>query len=318
MKVPRPWALPQQPATREQLLSPTITAAMLRTAIKSGALRRVRPAVYLAAEQWPVDPAEQHLVLARAELAVHPGGVMSHESAGVLWRLPSPSRHWHQSLPTITLPRRSGDRSRGGLATYRTATLPSHHVTSDPNGYDVTTVARTAVDLARGEELPQALVVLDAAARLLVAEIVPQPRREHFANSRLVRAARESLDEAAGGRGVAALRKAITLTDPRRESPIESLSAGHFHVAGLPTPEFQYPIRTANGWYYADCYWEAARLIGEADGKEKYRDPEEIIREKGRQQTLDDQDFRFVRWSGNEIWWTPPLVVARVARKLGL
>lgn len=50
----------------------------------------------------------------------------------------------------------------------------------------------------------------------------------------------------------------------------------------------------------------------------KYRDPEESTREKRRQQTLDDQDFRFVRWSGNEIWWTPPLVVARVARKLGL
>ncbi len=318
MKVPRPWALPQQPATREQLLSPTITAAMLRTAIKNGALRRVRPAVYLAAEQWPDDPAQQHLVLARAELTVHPGGVMSHESAGVLWGLPSPARDWHEHVPAITLPRRSGNRSRGGLASYRTAAVPSHHITCDPDGYDVTTVSRTAVDLARGEELPQALVVLDAAARLLVAEIVSQPRREHYANSRLLRAARESLDEAVFGHGAAALRRAIALTDPRRESPIESLSAGHFHVAGLPTPEFQHPIRTANGWYYADCYWEAARLIGEADGKVKYRDPEEITREKRRQQTLDDQDFRFVRWSGNEIWWTPPLVVARVARKLGL
>lgn len=150
--------------------------------------------------------------------------------------LPSPARDWHEHVPAITLPRRSGNRSRGGLASYRTAALPSHHITCDPDGYDVTTVSRTAVDLARGEELPQALVVLDAAARLLVAEIVSQPRREHYANSRLLRAARESLDEAVFGHGAAALRRAIALTDPRRESPIESLSAGHFHVAGLPTP----------------------------------------------------------------------------------
>ncbi|MCW5952950.1 MAG: hypothetical protein KIT69_11905, partial [Propionibacteriaceae bacterium] len=284
----------------------------------AGTLRRVRPAVYLAAERWPDDPAEQHLVLAHAELAAHPGAVISHESAAVVWGLPSPRRDWHEQLPTVSLPRTSGDRSRRGLAIYRTAALPPHHVTTDKSGYDVTTVARTAVDLARGEQLPQALLILDAAARLLVAEIVSKPRREHYANSRLTSTAREALAEAAHGRAVGALRQAVALTDPRRESPIESLSAGHFHLAGIPAPEFQHPIRAATGWYYADCYWEDARLIGEADGRGKYRDPDEIFREKGREQELDDRDLRFVRWTGREIWWTPPVVVARVARKLGL
>ena len=317
MRVPRPWALPQQPATRQQLLSPTVTQAMLRTAVRSGALRRLRPSVYLAAERWPEDPAEQHLVLARAELATHPGATISHESAALVWGLPTPGQDWHEYPPTISLPRRSG-YPRQTLATYRAAQLPPHHITTDSSGYEVTTISRTAVDLARGESLPQSLLLLDAAARLLVEALIAGPRREHYANSRLVLAARESLAEAVRGTGAAALREAIKLTDPRRESPIESLSAGHFHLAGLPTPEFQYPIRTSTGWYYADCYWKEAGLIGEADGRGKYRDPNEILREKDRQQELEDLQHSFVRWSGREIWWTPALVVDRVARKLGL
>lgn len=290
---------------------------MLRTAVRSGALLRVRPSVYLAAEAWPEDPAEQHLVLARAELAAHPGAAMSHASAGVLWGLPSPAKEWCQQAPTITLPGNSAYRAGHHEAEYRAVGLPRNQITVDHLGCDVTTIARTAVDLARRRTLPQALVILDAAARLLVAEIVMQPRREHYANERLRQMAQESLAEVASGAGVAALRQAVALADPRRESPIESLSAGHFYLAGLPTPEFQWPIRTASGWYFADFYWEDARLIGEADGAGKYRDPQEVFREKARQQDLDDDDYRFARWSGKEIWWTPAIVVARVARKLG-
>lgn len=257
-------------------------------------------------------------MLARAEMATHPGAVISHESAAVVWGLPSPGRDWHEHTPTITLPRSSGYISRTRTAVYRTAQLPAHHVTTDPNGYEVTSVSRTAVDLARGAPLPQALLVLDAAARLLVGAVVAQPRREHYANPRLITAARTSLAEAAGGRGAAALQAAIALTDPRRESPIESLSAGHFYLAGLPTPEFQYPIRTTLGVYFADFYWKEARLIGEADGGVKYQDRGEAVREKGREQDLDDLGYRIVRWGGREVLWTPSVVVGRVARKLGL
>lgn len=318
MRTPRPWPLPQQPTAAKRLLSPAVTEAMLRTAVKHGALIRLRPGVYLAADAWPDDPADQHLVLARAELVAHPGAVLCQASAALTWGLPSLGTEWHQHPPTINLPRSSGYRARHHPARYRTASLPTHHVTVDPVGYDVTTIARTAVDLARGEPLPRALVLLDAAARLLVEAVITTPRREHYANPRLVRSARDALAEAVSGTGAAALRAAVALTDPRRESPIESLSAGHFQLAGIPTPEFQYPIRTPTGWYFADCYWEAARLIGEADGRDKYRDPFEIEREKARQQDLDDFDHRFVRWSGKEIWSTPQVVVNRVARKLGL
>lgn len=316
MKTPRPWDLPGQPATRAQLLSQNVTDRMLRTAVTNGRLLRLRGSVYVAADAWPDDPADQHLMLARTELVTHPGAVISHASAGVLWRLPSPSRDWHQQPPTVTLPSGSSYRPGQRHVAYRTVNLPPQHVTVDHLGYDVTTIARTAVDLARGEELPQALVVLDAAARLLVASVVRQPRRVHYASGFLIQDARQSLSAVASGKGVAALRTAIALTDPRRETPIESLSAGHFHLAGLPVPEYQHPIRTSLGWYVADFYWKRSRLIGEADGAVKYLDPQEILREKAREQDLDDHGHRFVRWTGKEIWWTPEVVVARVARKL--
>ena len=50
-------------------------------------------------------------------------------------------------------------------------------VTRDPEGRPVTTLARTAVDLATGRPLPEALVILDGAARLLCAAMISNPRR---------------------------------------------------------------------------------------------------------------------------------------------
>jgi very-short-patch-repair endonuclease len=199
----------------------------------------------------------------------------------------------------------------------RVAGLPSHHVALDAEGWAVTTVARTAADLAAELPLPGALAVVDAAARLLCASMVPAARRSDYANRVLGDAARELLREAASGRrGLAAARSAIDLADPRRESPIESLTAAAIHVAGLPMPQFQAPIRTPFGTLYPDCLWPEQRLVGEADGAVKYDDRDAVVREKEREQVLRDLGFQVVRWLGKEITLRPDLVVARIARAL--
>jgi hypothetical protein len=122
--------------------------------------------------------------------------------------------------------------------------------------------------------------------------------------------------EAASVRRLPALAAAINRCDPGRESPAESLSAGWFAVAGLPTPLFQPPVDTPFGTLYPDCLWPEARLVGECDGAIKYADARGYVNEKEREQVLRDLGFRIVRWLAKEIMLDPQRVVERVARNL--
>lgn len=321
MRSPRPWPLPQRPTAFAELVARGATRAMVATQVGAGRLIRLREGVYLAASAWPEDPGRRHLLLARAEQVANPGAAISHASAALAWDLPSPPlAPWPDGPPTLTLPRDGGHRCRrSATGVLVAAYLPGRHVTLDPEGWPLTTPARTAVDLARTMDLPDALVVLDAAARLLCAELVASPRRGDYGNPVLRGVARDALREACSGRnGFSGLRAVIELVDPRRESPIESLTAGHLHRAGVPMPEFQVPISTPLGTLYPDCYWKRQRLIGEADGAVKYGDAQAMVWEKEREQALRDLGYGIVRWLGKEITHRPQVVVDRIRRALDL
>lgn len=293
---------------------------MVLTQQRSGRLLRIRPGVYLEARRWPEDPSAQVLLRAEAEAAVHPGAVLSHDTAALVWGLPAlPLRSWVEAGPVLTLPPGSHLRTRPAAGVRIVVSrLPAHQQTSSPEGIPVTSLARTAIDVAAGQPLPKMLVVLDAAARALCAEMVSAPRRRHFADRRLTAAAVAQLDEATRRRrGCLGVRLALPIVDPCRESPIESLTAGHLHLSGLPMPEFQAPVRTPVGVLYPDCLWAEQRLIGESDGATKYNDPAAIVQEKEREQVLRDLDFTMVRWLGKEIVLRPEVVIDRIARALG-
>lgn len=308
--------MPDQPATRRLLLAGGATDAMLRTQLSSGRLLRLRSGAYIGASRWPTDPGAQHILLAHAEQVVNPEAVISHESAALAWGLPTPSlARWYEAPVSLTRAAGARHRARPGVV-YHLGPLPDHHLARDGEGYRLTTAARTAVDLARGLSLPEAFVVLDGAARLACAALVAQPRRADFANPRLVRAAREQLLEAASVRHFSGLRRVIQLVEPARESAIESLSAGHILLAGLPTPIFQAPIRTPLGTLFPDCYWPDHDLVGEADGAVKYGQADAYVREKEREQVLRDLGYRMVRWLGKEILTRPAVVTDRIARAL--
>lgn len=316
MRTARPWALPQLP-TRRSELGPTVTPRMLRTQLAAGRLVRLRSQVYLDVGRWPDDPAGRHLMLARAEVAVYPDAVLSHQSAALVWGLPSPGwTPWEALPPSVTLPSGGSRRSVDGPCRHRTAALPRHHVARDAAGYLVTSPVRTSVDLAAGLDLPEQLVLFDATARLLVEAMVARPRRSEYAAQRFADAARQQLAEAAVAIRRTGLRPSISLADPRRESPIESLSAGHMVLSGIPLPVFQHPFRTRLGTMYADCYWPDHGLIGEADGVVKYSEPNAFEQEKRREQVLRDLGLRMVRWLGREVMSEPQTVMARIHRAL--
>lgn len=89
MRPPKPCLLPTTPSTRRQLLAHGVTAQMIRTALSSGRLYRIRRGVFIDSTVWPEHARDQHLIRALAELEVCPSGVLSHESAGAAW-LPHP------------------------------------------------------------------------------------------------------------------------------------------------------------------------------------------------------------------------------------
>ena len=96
-----------------------------------------------------------------------------------------------------------------------------------------------------------------------------------------------------------------------------SLSAGYFHLAGLPSAQCQTPLDSPLGRLYPDFYWPDAHLIGECDGAVRYADSASYVQEKEREQALRDLGYSMVRWLAKEIMLTPHLVIDRVARALG-
>ncbi len=161
-------------------------------------------------------------------------------------------------------------------------------------------------------------MLLDSAARLIIASLVPGTAlRHHYANPRLAAVATELLVQAATTIRATRLQPALALLEPSRESVAESLTAGHLQLAGLPTPRFQAEIRTPIGKVYPDFYWEDLRLIGEVDGAVKYSDAHAYVLEKEREQALRDLGYRIVRWLAKEIMLRPEVVMERIARALG-
>jgi len=316
MRTPRPWILPTQPATRALLAAAGVSDDMIATQLRSGRLRRIRRGVFVAADSWPSDPGDLHLMLAHAVQVANPDAVLSHQSAGVVWGLPSPAfTSWAARSPAMTLPEGTGHRSRENDAILRVRSLRPVDLTRDPDGYPVTSLARTAIDLAAGRPLPDALVVLDDACRKLCASMVSSPKRATFADPRLAAASRDLL-LAAMARHLRPLTEAISKADPIRESPAESLTAGHLYLSGLPMPELQPPVKTRLGTYFPDFVWPDVMLIVETDGVVKYNDRRDLVAEKEREDALRELGYRFIRVLAKDIMLRPEWVIERIRRAL--
>lgn len=316
MRTAAPFSLPMVPVLGRNLTALGVGPDRLERAVRGGRLVRVRQGVYLAAGAWPEEASGQHLLRAAAECLARPHGVVSHRSAALAWGLPLPVEDWVAEPVWLTIDR--GRSEAGPRLRQMVAALPAHHLAAAALGFPVTTVARTAVDLAAGLELPESLLVLDAALRWECLGLSPQLRRRELANPALASASRQPCLEAAHflGRGEALVR-AISVADPIRESPIESLTFGHLVLASLPLPICQHSISTPFGTFFPDFYWPEQRLVGEADGRLKYHDAATVVREKQREQVLRGLGYRIVRWLGSEIHTRPDLVLDRIARALG-
>jgi hypothetical protein len=103
------------------------------------------------------------------------------------------------------------------------------------------------------------------------------------------------------------LERALGIARGLSESPLESLSLARFAQLGFAQPSQQYEVSVDGQFYRLDFFWEGARIAGEADGAQKYRQPGDLWREKRREDAIRRQVNAFVRWSWSDAWHGEPL-----------
>ncbi|SNR36437.1 hypothetical protein SAMN06272737_104116 [Blastococcus mobilis] len=154
--------------------------------------------------------------------------------------------------------------------------------------FRLTTPARTLIDWAREGPLEGAVVAMDAG--LLARKVGPE---------QLVEAAARARRWPGGPRAA----RALSLTDGRAESPLETRGRLRIVSAGLPAPELQVEIRTGGRLIaVVDAWFDEAAVAVEFDGRVEYTDPwrerspERVLwEEKRREDELRALDIGVVR-----------------------
>jgi len=248
-------------------------------------LRRLFPDVYVSAEVVPDLTVRS---LAAHVLVDGWGALGGYSAAELLGASCGPA----DAPAEIVVPRRF--RSRPGLRV-REDLLSSDEITH-VSGVTVTTPIRTAYDLGRRSPLVEAVVAVDALARIAgfsPQELVP------FGHPRL------------GARGSAQLREVARRANPLAESPMETRIRMAIHDAGLPPPVLQHPV----GPYRLDLAYPVIRLAVEYDGGE-HRAPERALRDLERQARLTSLGWRVLRFRAYDVLRRPWRVASAVRREL--
>jgi hypothetical protein len=305
-------------ATARQTYEHGLTKPEVEARLRRGDLRVVRQGVYTTASMWEAaDDAERHRIQVAAALLNRrwrPGVpttlAAGFESARILWRLPEPERAG-RSLRAIPAEPRGGSiqlvsatrcqrTCRAGVDVHPGA-LPVDQI-DYIDGVPVTSLARTAVDLARELTWWNAVIMNDAALRARA------PRDE------LIRVAAHCARWPGGRQAV----RAAEFANGAAESPLESIARAVCADHGLPAPELQVWLRGACGRSFrVDMYFRGLNTIFEPDGKVKYqlpdRDPADVLwEEKVREDSLRDAGHQFVRATHHQLTTAPGKVVARL------
>ncbi|MFT3661623.1 MAG: hypothetical protein QM809_09530 [Gordonia sp. (in: high G+C Gram-positive bacteria)] len=262
----------------------------LTSAVKHGELIRLASGVFMppldpafAATEKGKDELYRQTCLAGARRTRVGTAPLSHQSAAAVHRLPMlrPDR----DLIHVIRGGPGGSARRGGRFRH-SGTVPDDDIVV-VDGIHVTSLRRTAVDVAAAGDFAQALTVIDAAIRRGVT--------------------RDGLTAALAGRrpeGHRIVRRAIAHGDGRSESPGESWSRAQMLDADLPLPVLQRKHVLEGHVQYPDFDW-SGRVVGEFDGLVKYQgtlnpdeDPRDaLVREKEREDRFRRAGIHVVRWT---------------------
>jgi hypothetical protein len=230
-----------------------------------------------------------------AVLACGPGAVLSHRSAAALHDV----RLTERSRIEVTVPRRSGQK-HPGLQIHRSTTLTSDDVTT-VDGIPVTTVARTAADLA--EVLPERSVER-ALERAAILEILDG------------RAVQDQITR--HPRGACLRRLTADPIAPPTESELEERFLALCRSSGLPEPERQVNLAPDDSgpMVRADFLWRPQRLVVETDGARFHGPHRSFESDRRRDQRLTAAGWRVIRVTWRQIVERPHEVVALLRQLL--
>ncbi|MFZ7087408.1 hypothetical protein ACO0E0_04770 [Curtobacterium sp. RRHDQ10] len=227
--------------------------------------------VRVETEQWDaLDRLEQRRLRVTARYqTLRSRPAVSHGSAAAMWGLPSFDRD-DGRLHVVDSTRA---RTHSGPGVVRHAAVVHRREVEYFDGVFVTNALRTVVDVIRSSSFTHAVLVLDHALR---AGLVT------------VDSVRAALADASSSRGTVRAAHALDFADGASESPGESWSRVRIRELRLPPPELQREFVTPSGRFRVDFWWPAVGVVGEFDGRVKYRsgDPEALWHEKQREDAL--------------------------------
>lgn len=150
------------------------------------------------------------------------------------------------------------------------------------SGVPVTTVARTALDLACWYPLMTSVPAVDALAR------VCEPKG---ADVDLL------VGRHSGRRGIERARQALDLVDAGAQSPKETWLRIILIQAGLPRPQTQIPVHDDGGdaVAYLDMGWQDLKVAVEYDGEQHRRDRRQYTWDIRRSEILERRNWIVVR-----------------------
>lgn len=290
-----------------------LTRAQLLDLLQRGEVDRVAHGQYRTrlsppqGKPWDVT-VHRHLDRLAVALRRFPGHVPSHSSAAVIHGLElmiSPD----SPVELTCLQRTPRSRREGDVILHH---CDDNDVpVTEVDGMPVTTLARTVADTLRTRGLPHGAALLDAVRRqglLTLDEVLTV------------------LDGQRRWRGRPRAMAAVTLSDPRRETWLESFSFVRLHELGVPLPLAQPTVTDMSGQFVGrpDGLLCEKGVFLEADGSGKYfldgrpdESVEETVRrkleeERLRHLRLESLGLRGVRWTPDEILHQADLVAGRV------
>lgn len=286
------------------------SAGRIERRIASGAWLRLRRGVFVESSRLgrAVDARQLDLmrcltdIAAAVEVAQHPVWVAG-SSGRRLHGLPEAARAG-DVVRLVCEPNHSNQQQYPGLVISPVSVPMSHRVSM--HRLPALSAARLVADALRAEPFAESLMIGDQAIR-----------RGKTSRAELA----DVLADCKGWPGIVQARARSRLLDPRRETPLESASVAMFVEGGIPVPEPQVEV-WSNGRLLgrADFGWLDHRVLGEADGKQKYvedlpgaapRD-ERLWKQHLRQADFEDEGFEVVRWTDFERRNRPAAVCRRV------
>lgn len=237
---------------------------------RRGELVRVSHGHYLVDPE--VAPEQHHRLRAVASLRRLAGAGASHHTGLLLHQLPTFRADLTRVHVTSATERK---RAPDGTHHWLRRSVVLEEISLGPHTVPVLPVATCVVQagLLRGAE--SALVSADAALR---AEVTTTD------------ALASAVEEAAGYRGVRAVRRALEWADARHESPGESRTAFALHRLGHAfTPQ----VWIGND--RVDALLDEHPVVIEFDGRLKYATPADLVHEKRREDRIRARGYGFVR-----------------------